>query len=96
MPLRELQEALFELKNLRDSRGFKRFLIIAREQSNSRKDTLILTPLKSMDEVLGQEYAKGEVAGIDLMMTITDAEIDSLETEIAELLKEENENVEKP
>lgn len=95
VPLRELQEELSELCKLRDSRGFKRLMLIAKEQATARKDTLVLTPLKKMNEVLAQEYAKGEVAGILLIVEMTDIQIAALEDEISDKLKEENGDVEK-
>ena len=95
VPLRELQEELSELRKLSESRGFKKLMLIAKEQAESRKNQIILSPISKLDDTWGQEYAKGEVAGIELIMEMTNVQIGVLESDIAELIKEENGNVEK-
>jgi hypothetical protein len=82
LELRELQEARFELLSLQKFKGYERLLEIARLQSEARKQGIFLKPLLSMDEVLGQEYAKGEIAGIELFRSIVQIEIDALTDEI--------------
>ena len=64
-------------------------MYIAEQQCKARIDTLVLNPLKNLDDSLPQEYAKGEIGGIRLFMAMTQAQIDLLETEIATLLKEQ-------
>ena len=93
-PLRELQEALFDLKALKKHKGYERLLLAADDQVKGRVDNLVLNPLQCMDEVLKQEYAKGEIHGIRLFMAMTDDQIDVLESEIDKILKKETEHVE--
>jgi hypothetical protein len=82
---RELQEELFELKKLRDSRGYQWLLNLASEQVASRTQ-LLLQPLTTHDAVLMQEFAKGEMAGINLFMKIIDIHTESLEEQIQDLI----------
>jgi hypothetical protein len=88
-PLRELQEVLSDLTSLKDSRGYKRLMMVAQGQVESRTNQLILAPLAGMDAVFAQEYAKGEIAGIRLFTEIVDDQIKVLEDEIQEKLKEQ-------
>lgn len=88
--LRELQEELSELNSLVQHRGFKRLLKIGEEQVKARQESILLVPLKSMKDVLPQEYAKGEISGIKLFMELTKIEIGSLEAEIQQILETHN------
>jgi hypothetical protein len=67
-------------------------MAVANAQVESRQQTIILNPLKSMDETLEQEYKKGEVAGIMLFKELIDIQIKALQDEIESLLAEEEEN----
>jgi hypothetical protein len=87
--LRELQEERSELKSLQEHRGFKRLLELARTQSEARKQAVFLTPLEKMDEVLKQEYQKGEISGIELFRSIVDIQITNLGEEITRRLEDE-------
>lgn len=86
--LRELQEELSRLKALVLTPGFKYFMEVLATQVENRKQQIILTPLKKMDEVLEQEYQKGEVAGIALSMNFVEIRVKNIEDEILEILKE--------
>ncbi len=86
--LRELQEELSDLNQLKANRGFKRLMTYAEVQLKNRRDSVLLTPLKAMDEVLEQEYSKGEIAGIQLFTEMHATASAAIEDEIAELLKE--------
>ncbi|NOJ26562.1 MAG: hypothetical protein DA330_00920 [Nitrososphaera sp.] len=68
--------------------GYKWLIRLADEQLEQRQRTLLLTPLKGMDEVLEQEYKKGEVAGILLFKEIVDIRIGVLKQEIDEYFEE--------
>jgi len=66
---------------------------IAEAQVKTRQDEIILKPLKTQDEILEQEYSKGECSGIKLFIRMLPTMIESLDEEIAERLrKEEEEN----
>lgn len=91
-PLRELQEELSELRSLQKTRGYTRLLFIAEQQIEARVGNLVLNPLEKMDDVLKQEYAKGEIAGIKLFASMTDTHIATLENEIAAKLKKEEDH----
>jgi len=61
---------------------------IANAQMETRKQSVFLTPLKSLDETLAQEYQKGEIAGIHLFMNLAEVRINELRTTISLLTKE--------
>ncbi len=86
--VRELQEELSKLRGLVLHAGYDYLVKIAQAQLETRRQQIILTPLKSMDEVLAQEFAKGETAGIELFTRLVDIRINDLESEINERLKE--------
>jgi hypothetical protein len=90
-PLRDLQEELSSLKKLHESPVFQRLLDIAKVQIQSRQDTIILRPLENRDQILAQEYSKGECSGIKLFTQLPLTLMESLETEIAERLRQEEE-----
>lgn len=90
--VRELQEELSSLNSLKKHPGYQYLISVAEGQIASRMQGLILTPLKTMDEVLEQEYKKGEVGGVMLFKEIVDIQIKALEDEIQSKL-EELENV---
>jgi hypothetical protein len=81
------------LRVLLKSPGFMTLMNIATSQVEARKQSIFLNPLKSMDEVLEQEYKKGEISGISLFKEMVNIQIKSLEDEIETLLKnQENSN----
>jgi hypothetical protein len=84
--VRELQEERSRLFSLREHPGYEYLMRIAEAQVTSRQASIMLTPLQSMDEVLRQEYAKGEVSGIALFSRIVDIRIRDLEEQITERL----------
>jgi hypothetical protein len=69
-------------------RGYADLIRIANVQLESRKQKVFLNPLKAMDEVLEQEYAKGEISGIALFTKIIDVQIAELEREINQKLED--------
>ena len=90
--VRELQEELSRLKALQDFAGYRYLIEIADAQIKARQDQLILKPLERMDEVLAQEYAKGEISGIRLFRELVGIRITDLEEEITSLLPQEELN----
>jgi hypothetical protein len=62
-------------------------------QIKARQADIILKPLGSMDAALGQEYAKGECAGLALAAGFVDGHLEALTAAIEEQLEElEKEN----
>jgi hypothetical protein len=90
--LRALQEERFELTTLKEQRGFNRLMLIAEQQLESRKQVVFLNPLKKMDDVLTQEYLKGEISGIALFKELTDVRIADLTDQINAHLTQLQEN----
>lgn len=80
---RQYDNALQDFKELKETKGWKRFLEIAKAQQEVRKHAVILVPLEHLDEALSQEFMKGEYAGIGLLLAIPETEI----SKYAELIK---------
>lgn len=80
--LRELQEERSSLVALQKMAGFQWLLQVAESQAESRKKSVFLKPLSSMDECLEQEYRKGEIAGIELFRQLVDIQLSELNEEI--------------
>lgn len=76
-----LGEQIRELKDLIASPGWQKYSGLMDEQQKGRVDQLVLSPLPSMDAVLGSEYAKGEIAGIRLCLELIPTFIEQLEDE---------------
>jgi len=47
-----------------------------------------MTPLSDINSILGQEFMKGEVAGLNMAMRFVEARILDVETEVDELAEE--------
>lgn len=80
--LRELQEELSDWKSLLEQRAVKRWLELAREQMENRKQAVFLNPLESLDNSLRQEFQKGEISGIYLFSRIPEIQVAALESDI--------------
>lgn len=78
---RVLGETIREIKELFASQMWQRYSGLVDMQIKGRIDTLVLTPLPSMDAVLGAEYAKGEIAGLKLSQSLPATIIEDLESE---------------
>jgi hypothetical protein len=87
--LRDLQEERFKLTELQKAPGYQWLLEIAGAQVEARKQAVFLRPLETMDGVLGQEYAKGEIAGIELFRKLVDIRINDLTDEIMRRTEDE-------
>lgn len=65
------------------------------KQVRVRTDRIMLTPLTNLDAAMEQEYAKGEVAGIRLVLCLPEQTVEDLGFEIQQLInqmkEEENE-----
>jgi hypothetical protein len=91
--LRELQEELSKLRDLRGHNGYRYLMEIAAAQVETRRN-FERSPLKSLDATLEQEFQKGEIAGILLFSEIVDIRVTDLEEQIKTLTEvEEDENV---
>ena len=63
LTLSELQTQHHALTSLSKFPEWVQYLEILSRQMAFRKDIIAHTPLKSMDDALGQEYIKGEISG---------------------------------
>lgn len=79
-------------QDLSKSPGWALLLEIGQGQYNVRQNQVFRTPCASMDQVLPQEYIKGEAAGIELLMKLPQIMIDNLTAEIENLSQKESEN----
>lgn len=86
--LRELQEELSELNILVKSRGYLRLIGHADEQIETRRNAFELNPLEKMDDVLKQEFLKGEIAGIRLFREFAASLVEAIAAETQELIQE--------
>lgn len=87
----ELKQELRELTSLRKSQGWDRYRKLLEAQLESRKATIVHTPLKRESDVWAQEYLKGELSGIYQTLTLLGFTIESLEAEIQD--RKENEGI---
>jgi hypothetical protein len=78
----ELSETLRALQDLVASSAWKKYSDLIDAQVKGRVDQLVLKPLRSIDETLEQEYAKGEIAGMRFSLNIV---TDLIDTGTAEL-----------
>jgi hypothetical protein len=79
----DIAETVNDLKTMIASYAWAKYSALLTEQVTGRIDGMILTPLASLDETLGQEYAKGEAAGLKLALAIVPSLIESMEQDIA-------------
>jgi len=90
--LRELQEEHISLKLLKEQPGYKYLIEIADAQIESRRGQFELKALTSINDILPQEFFKGEISGIDLFRRFVDVRLQIVEENIQELTKEIEEN----
>ena len=58
------------------------------KQVRARTDRIMLTPLTNLDAAMEQEYAKGEVAGIRLVLCLPEQTVEDLGFEIQQLINQ--------
>lgn len=87
--LEELHKARREFQELLKSQGWDRLSRAMEDQLTARRNTLELTPLKSMDEVLEQEYKKGEISMLRLVLTLPGTVIETTTEQIKEIEDED-------
>jgi len=91
--LRALQEEQSQLRSLLNHPGFKLLREFLQAQAKARTESVILTPLNSMDEVPKREYEKGEAAGIIFAEHFVDIRLSDLAETIEDMLeKKESDN----
>jgi hypothetical protein len=74
------------LKKLVASDGWQIFVDIGKEQMHDRTQPVVLKPLTDIGGVLHQEFTKGEIAGITVMLAMPEVQIEASEA-ILEALK---------
>lgn len=92
----ELASALDMKKAYEELQAFPAWQILKAQlekQVQIRTERVMLTPLKALDSAMEQEFEKGEVAGIRLVLALPQQMFDDLSFEVDKLLKEmEEEN----
>lgn len=61
------------------------------EQQIAVRTTLVLAPTQTRDQVLGQEFAKGEISGIRLTLQLPEVMVDEATREAQEEANETEE-----
>lgn len=98
-PLEALRGQLYEFTSLKEHAGWKRLLEYARAQISFRSTSVIRSPRSGLDDLVANEYPRGELAGIELFCAIPDVEIARLKEEIEMIISKmqqtggENEHV---
>ena len=77
---------MHDLRGLVKSRGWAHLGELLKAQVHNRVQSVVRSPLATLDEAVGKEFMKGEISGIELFQAIPDIEISELE----KLLKETN------
>ena len=78
----QLEETLAVFRSLVKHQGWGLLVKQMLVQEAQRREAVAYTPLKSIDEVTGQEFMKGEAAGIRLMRSTPAEIIDQIEGEL--------------
>lgn len=74
-----------QLKVLLDSEGWQLYRSIIERQQTSRFDQVVLQPLTSHDQTLGQEYLKGEIQGLRLALALPQVLFESATEQVRSL-----------
>ncbi len=83
--LREARELRNHLRQLSKHPGYLHYTAKVQQQINNRMRMYGLKPLESLDKVPEQEFAKGEMAGLELAKVIVENQLTHLDTEITAL-----------
>lgn len=83
--LREAQEERSNLLSLTHTPGWRWYTGLLDQQIANRRNQFELVPLEKMDQILGEQFLKGELAGFRVARIIVEARIEELESEIEEL-----------
>ena len=76
--LEQALAARTDLQRLLRSEGWARLAKIAEEQIVGRRDKFELSPLKAMDEVLEEQFMKGEISGIRFILALPETSVETL------------------
>lgn len=87
----ELRDQLVSWRRLEESGEWAGMCAYIREMLKNR-ESILRTPLKSLEEALGQEYVKGEVSMAEFLMQIPHAQIERIEMELTSLTQTLEEN----
>jgi hypothetical protein len=87
----ELRDQLVSWRRLDESGEWAGMCAYIRDMLKNR-EAVLRTPLKSLEEALGQEYVKGEVSMAEFLMQIPKAQIERIEIELAALTRTLEEN----
>ena len=79
--IEEMIDELAELKALVAQPGWKRLIKYGQEAVN-RESIAVFSPSKSSDELVGKEYPKGMIVGINSLLAIPETKIEELEAMI--------------
>ena len=83
--LRVAQEERSRLLSLTHHAGWKWYEEVLKNHIESRRNIYELRPLEKMDEVLAEQYLKGELHGLRLAKLMIHARIEELEDDIDNL-----------
>lgn len=89
------QEQKRHLKALLESEGWRILRGVLEEQVHNRTESIILVPLEGADAVYGQEYAKGEIAGLRLALATPATLFDEV-AKLAQEQQQENDDDDDP
>ena len=78
------------LRTLVKHEGFIWLREILKEQVEGRTQQLIRTPLKSMDEVLEEQYLKGEIVSLELVLHWPEIMISDIEVDLEQFKEKDN------
>jgi len=87
---REVQEELALVRGLIKHSAWGQLMEIASKQLTTRTDNIILVPVTGADACFGQEFMKGEIAGIRLFMNLPRILEEQLTDELAQMEKEQS------
>ena len=76
---------IMALKQLVDSEGWAIYRSIVEKQQVVRFDGIILNPLAGIDAAFGQEYMKGEIAGMRTALSMPQAMYETLTEQVRDL-----------
>lgn len=79
--VRELQEGLSRFRRIQRSREFQDLCDLIDKQVTGRQP-LVFKALESHDELLGQEFMKGEIAGLLLIKRLPEIAIEDFEKQL--------------
>ena len=77
------------MRKLLKSEGWARLREYAEAQIQTRRDDIELKPLEAMDQVLAEQFTKGEIAGIRHFVMMPENVVESLEAELEQLINRE-------